>query len=287
MSWRWHKIPLTVVKGCSKNTLKNKTMKALTFLPIVLLLVACKSYMEYTAGIKELDYSFDNTTLRRFYDMETAIRHPEKVVFLDVSFATTPDPGKLYKDLNENLLRFPNLKKLTLDGNDKYPVPEPVFQLTQLEFLALSSFKDSLSWTKLDALQNLRFLSLDFCGLKTVPPAVLSLKKLQGLDLTGNEIAHLPEETSGLTELITLDLTNNSFTEIPLALKNNPKLKYIDLNNAEGTNRGELRSYQVGVNKIRTVPDLTLFPSLKELYVTYAYEELDSLSRQYANVKIR
>ena len=208
-------------------------------------------------------------------------------IFLDLSLNTAKDPEKLYTALNENIEKFIHLKKLVLEGNDKYTIPTVIFKMRTLEFLSLNAFKDSSSLNELSQLQNLRFLSLDFCGLNHVPESVTHLKKLQGLDLTGNEISYLPEEFSSLHELVTLDLTNNLFTAIPEPLKQTPKLKYLDLNNAEGTDKEQLRLYHVGVNEIKTVPDLSAFRSLKELDVTYAYEATDSLQKQYAHVKVR
>jgi len=262
-------------------------MKVLKFLSVFVLLISCKSYMEYTAGIKEIDYSFDNLTVRRFHDLDVALSYPEKVIFLDISFSSAKDPQLVFSRLNSNIEKFTHLKKLTLEGNDVYPVPENIFRMHSLEFLTLSSFKDSSAMARLNELQNLRFLGLDFCGLNSVPPSVLQLNKLQGLDLTGNEISYLPEGIADLSELVTIDLTNNLFTEIPSVLTRSPKLKYLDLNNAEGTDREKLRSYHVGVNKINYVRDLKEFRSLKELYVTDAYNGMDSLNKQYAHVKVR
>jgi|GEM_PF-6291698 len=261
-------------------------MKALKFL-LLIILFSCKSYMEYTAGCKEIDYSFDNASVRRFHDLETALKHPERVIFLDISAARVKDPHSVFYELNETITKFTHLKKLTLEGNDTLPIPGNIFKMQKLEFLALTSFKDTSKLSQLNWLQNLRFLSLDFCGLDHLPSSVLLLKNLQGLDLTGNEISYLPEEFSVFRELITIDLTNNLFTEVPSVLRQNQKLKYIDLNNAEGTEREKLSVYRVGVNDIKRMPDLWEFKSLREIYITHAYPGVDSLQRQYAHVKVR
>lgn len=262
-------------------------MKLVKCLPLFILLFSCKSYMEYTAGIKEIDYSFDNASVKRFSNLESAMKHPERVVFLDISFATAKDPRSLFKRLNDNINQFVQLKKLTLEGNDTLPIPGAIFNMPKLEFLTLTSFKDTSGLSALTNFYNLRFLGLDFCGLKQVPAPVMKLKNLQGLDLTGNEISALPPQFADLSNLITVDFSNNMFTEIPQSLKYNNKLKYLDFNNAEGIEKDKLSVYRVGVNEIKRIPDLAEFKSLKELYVTYAYSDVDSLNKHYAHVRVQ
>ncbi len=247
-------------------------------------MISCKSYMEYTAGIKELNYSFDNKNVKRYSSLKSALKVPANVSFLDISIANDKESEKTIQDINSNILKFPNLKKLTILGNHTSALPLNILKISSLEFLAINSFNLDKN-IRIDSLKNLKFISLGDCNLKELPESILNLTSLQGIDITANEISFIPLSISKLIDLRTIDLTNNNFTEIPNSLNKCINLQYIDLNNAEGTDIVKLKSYNIGVNNIKTVTDLNEFKNLKGLYLTWAYSDIESLKLKYPNIK--
>ncbi len=242
--------------------------------------------MEYTVGTNDIDYSYDNNKVKRYSNLKKAIKDPKKVVFLDIWLTNDRESEALAQELESNIFRFSNLKKLTVYGNHKSRLPENIFKITSLEFLAINSFNLDPN-TKFDDLKRIKFLSLGDCRLTKIPESILNLTTLQGIDLTANEITYIPERISNLTELRTIDLTNNNFLEIPTQLAKCHKLQYIDLINSEGTNVDKLKSVNVGVNEVKVICDLNEFKSLKALYLTWAYPDIESLKLKYPNLKFK
>jgi len=240
--------------------------------------------MEYTVGTKELNYSFDNKNVKRYNSLKSALKVPANVIFLDISITNDKESEKRIQDINSNILKFPNLKKLTILGNHNSILPQNILKISSLEFLAINSFNLDNA-INFDSLKNLKFISLGDCKLKELPESIINLTSLQGIDLTANEISYIPLNISKLFDLRTIDLTNNNFTEIPNPLKKCINLQYIDLINSEGTDIDKLKSYNIGVNKIKTLTDLNEFKNLKGLYLTWAYSDVESLKLKYPNIK--
>ena len=270
------------------NSLRHLPMKIRILSFLMLLLSSCKTYLEFTEGIKELDYSFENNKVKRYHTLKTALANADKVVFLDISFTSEKDPGKLVQELNANILKFPNLKKLTLLGDHKSGLPENILKLGSLEFLAINSITIDPN-TDFSRLEKLRFLCLGDCRLEKIPASVLRLTNLQGIDLTGNEIHSIPEEASTFYDLRTIDLSNNNFSEIPEALKKCTHLKYMDFINSEGLDKEKLKTFHIGVNEIKTIGDLNEFRNLQGLSLVWAYprEDIASLRLKYPHLTIK
>ncbi len=65
-------------------------------------------------------------------------------------------------------------------------------------------------------------------GLREVPPEVFDhAQTLEYLDLSGNQLDHLPDELAGLTRLKTLFCSNNAFTALPNVLGRCPDLDLV------------------------------------------------------------
>lgn len=254
---------------------------------IAIFCISCKSYMEYTAGTKELNYSFSKAKAKRYSSLEKALKAPDKVVFLDISLGS----NSAAKQLNDNLTKFKNLKKLTINcyGVSNSNFPQNIFKCSNLEFLVIFGFEnlDHQNLKELNKLDKLVFLSLTNCNLKFIPKYVYQLNKLEGLDLTLNNISSIPNEIGSLKTLRTIDLTNNCLTRFPMNLSNCSKLEWIDVNNAEGDNKAAMERLGFCINQINKIEDLNSFASLKEVSVFRSVNtyEISRLKKAYPNIK--
>jgi len=267
-------------------------MKYLPILAILtVFLFSCKSYLEYTSGTKELNYSFPIEKTKRYANLEKALKSPDDVIFLDISSNSFSNPNEGFKKLNESLPKFKNLKKLTLTcyGIENSNFPKNIFNCHHLEFLVISGFRqlNHNHLSQLSDLKNIVFLSLGNCNLKSIPDQVLQLKSLEGLDLGLNNIASIPAEIGQLKNLRTIDLTNNCLKTFPMNLAECTKLEWIDVNNAEGSDKEALDRLGYCMNEIDNIQNLDKFNSLKELslFQTMNADDINKLKVTYPHIK--
>ena len=140
--------------------------------------------------------------------------------------------SQVYK-LPESICRCPNLKRLDVSQSQLRSLPKNIGEAKSLITLNLSytpikELPESIgkctnlenlttcnctAIEKLPAsigkLANLRDADFSYCSLKTFPIALTELSKLEGVDLTGNYIAALPEEIGKLKNLVYISLSNN------------------------------------------------------------------------------
>jgi internalin A len=76
---------------------------------------------------------------------------------------------------------------------------------------------------------NFSVLSLRDCAFTHIPDEVLELKKLEILDLSGNQLKKLPKEFNQLKNLHGLDLGDNQFMDFPEEICQLPGLKHLNL----------------------------------------------------------
>ncbi|MFT5885370.1 MAG: Leucine-rich repeat (LRR) protein [Arcticibacterium sp.] len=138
------------------------------------------------------------------------------------------------------------LKKEFFDLDEALEQPELVFRLN-LSNQAIQLPDDI--WTKFP---NLLYLSLKNDHLKEIPKGIGDLKKLEILDLSGNDFRSLPSTFSNLTSLQELYLENDHLKAIPKGIGNLKKLKILDLSG----------------NDFRTLPSsFSNLTNLQELYL--------------------
>lgn len=270
-------------------------MKKSTFLLILVLTLffSCsKSYLEYTLGIKELNYSFDEN-IKRYSNLERALKTPLTVRFLDINLKKTKNPDETLKKLNKNIEQLVNLKKLTITSNrnEINYFPENIFNCNSLEFLVFQEFKNfnPVYLDSLPKLNKLVFLALNASDIKTIPNSVLELNKLEGLDLTANGITTIPKEIKKLKSLKTLDLTNNCFSEFPSELKGCESLEILDLNNAEGMDADQLKFLGCCHNTMSNFDSLSELKKIKtvSLFMVITNEEKKRLQKDYPNIEFK
>lgn len=248
-------------------------MKVIFVVSFVLTVIctSCKSYLEYTVGTKELDYSVKLNKVKRYSSIEAALVNPWEVEFLDLNLQMIEDKQEALTTLNEKISQFKNLKKLVisnaLDANLIFPMD--ILKHQPIEFLVIQSWQ-GLSpeiFNSLPQLKNLIFLGFPDCKLNKFPSSLCAIEKLQGLDFHANCVEQVPEEIEQLKDLRTIDLTNNGLRSFPIELSACKKLQWLDINNAEGNNVELLKSHGFCVNLISDFRALKNFESLKSVTV--------------------
>ncbi|XP_041749072.2 extracellular matrix protein 2 [Coregonus clupeaformis] len=174
-------------------------------------------------------------------------------------------------------LNIPELKSLSLEGNDITTIPVGAFNgIPNLEWINLGKNRLMAAGIAPHAFKGLKFLSrlyLDNNLLETVPTDLPST--LQELKFNENHLKGIEENSfQGLSSLLTLELEGNVLSEgnvDPLAFSPLSQLSYLRL----------------GRNHFRTVPQ-GLPPSLLEVYLeNNLIEEIsDSVFNQTTNLNV-
>ncbi|WP_016972554.1 NEL-type E3 ubiquitin ligase domain-containing protein [Pseudomonas tolaasii] len=114
------------------------------------------------------------------------------------------------------LRAFPEVKTLTLSGNQLVSLPPALEGMALLERLDLSGVGISdpeRLYPTLEQIENLRWLDVSYCDLETF--SLDTLDGLESLNLSNNELAHWPDGVLRATQLRTLDLSSNPLEAIP------------------------------------------------------------------------
>ncbi|MCZ2355348.1 MAG: leucine-rich repeat domain-containing protein [Bacteroidia bacterium] len=117
-----------------------------------------------------------------FYDLDEALKSPEKVYKLSLS-------DKKYTEFPKEILVFKNLQVLNLNRNKIKELPADI-----------------------STLKNLRELSLYKNKLVHLPKEFCELTRLESCYLGKNQLEGFPREIVNLRKLRYLDLTNNNLT---------------------------------------------------------------------------
>ncbi|VVN98686.1 hypothetical protein PS710_02478 [Pseudomonas fluorescens] len=120
--------------------------------------------------------------------------------------------------LNAFLRNFPNLRSLSLTGNELSRIPQAIAAMPKLVHLDLSDNRIHLtpeSITLLNGLEQLQTLNLSFNPALGQTPTVTALKQLRHLALRGTKIVDWPVGVNDLAALQTLDLRDNLIAQIP------------------------------------------------------------------------
>jgi Leucine-rich repeat (LRR) protein len=160
-----------------------------------------------------------------YTDKERALKDPERICYLDLSF-------KEYNLLSSELLSLRNLKELKLQGTTLTAVPFEIGQLRKLEVLDVTDSTEIISIpSTIGLLSQLRILELGGTAISVLPAEVGALKKLRKLDLSHNELNALPEELTQIQTLEILSLRNNNIIVLPVEIDKWINLKEIDITN--------------------------------------------------------
>lgn len=162
------------------------------------------------------------------------------------------------EDFPLELLDFPNLTELYLDGNcTRFPERTPKWDQLKTLSIKWPAFKGDLSdLFRLPRLSNLKIietpikrfllplgnppaplksLTIKDCGLSLLPEEVSMLWQLEEMNLSGNELTELPKAFIDLQNLKRLNLDSNMFKIFPDDVKKMPKLSHLSIDNNKFT----------------------------------------------------
>lgn len=182
--------------------------------------------------------------MKLYKNLASASKEREDVTALKISVKGDQFP--------EELLNFPNLTELYLEGDCKnFPVSSPVWNKLKILSIKWPLFTGDLSSLfSLPALENLKIietplktfllplgkanaplksLTIKDCGLKSLPEEFSMLVHLQELNLSGNRLAKLPFAFTELKLLKRLNLDRNQFEQFPDSIKKMPGLSHLSI----------------------------------------------------------
>ena len=126
---------------------------------------------------------------------------------------------------------FVNLRCLALYLCDLSPIPEGVWEFSELKELSVSNKfsgnKSEIS-PKIKNLTKLVHLQFSNCDLTAIPDDVWELSELQSLDFNDNNICNISPKIKNLTKLTYFQCRYNKLTTFPTEICQSTKLIYLD-----------------------------------------------------------
>lgn len=182
--------------------------------------------------------------MKLFKSLSTASLAREEVTALKINVKG--------EDFPSELLNFPNLEELYLEGNCKqFPFEGPAWEKLRVLSIKWPMFTGDLSSLfRLPKLENLKIietplktfllplghasaplksLTIKDCGLKFLPEEIEMLTHLSEANLSGNELTQLPHGFLILKELKRLNLDNNQFVQFPDMIKKMTLLSHLSI----------------------------------------------------------
>ena len=143
-----------------------------------------------------------------------------------------------WKNSDNYISNFTNLKTLDLTGNSLSELPKWIGNLTELEELYLANNTIHILPSWVENLKQLKILSLDNNKLADLNASIWNLSNLQYLSLNGNRLDRLAPQVGQLSNLQTLLISGNELTDLPTELMNLINIKRLAiLDNQFGSNR--------------------------------------------------
>lgn len=169
-------------------------MRAFTSLLLLFIL-----FLPKTKAQSQLLDSLTLDTLTAFTSIDEAMKHPEKVIKLELR-------KKKLKKFPAEIFKFTNLQYLDLSKNDIEDIPSEIGQLKDLQYFAISRNGLQEFPTQIGGLSNLYYLKANNNNLTSLPAEIGKLEKLKNFDLWSNDIDNFPLEIKNLKNLRLLDL---------------------------------------------------------------------------------
>ncbi|SEW29636.1 Leucine rich repeat-containing protein [Chitinophaga sp. YR573] len=166
------------------------------------------------------------------------------------------------------LKEMPACKVLKLSGCH-IPIPASISSLSQLETLEIA-YNAPTDISALQSLTSLKVLNVEGIKIKEWE-WLLSLNKLEILNINNNELQTLPDSLFSLRQLNRLEAKQNKITVVQERLNELVSLRYLDLSNNQIKDFPyflsvlQLQSLLLRSNKISLIDTAISFPSLREL----------------------
>ena len=216
----------------------KKKLVLILFLLSVVVLFAISLYRNLNVGKSDVSFEEEEKTLcekeGRYYELQKALREPEKVCFLQLAnqselppqIGTLKNLRELHVTATNHVNNIPsqigelrNLAVLDLMFNENLEeIPKEVYRLKNLEKLLLTNNKLRELPSGISGLKKLKVLRLDNNHLKCLPSDIVELYNLKDLRLGGNNLEMLPPGIEKLKNLEILSTYHN-----PLVLDQTPQ----------------------------------------------------------------
>lgn len=153
-------------------------------------------------------------------------------------FIDAQDSGVTNIDLSKNKLgKIPEglehlskiLTEFSISHNGLTEIPSFIAQFTRIQYMNVSSNKLESLPEEFGCLETIRELNIANNGFREIPLCVYDLKTLEILIACDNKIEEIDASETGLgalKRLATLDLTNNNLEHVPAILGNLTQLRY-------------------------------------------------------------
>ncbi|OJD39895.1 conserved leucine-rich repeat protein [Diplodia corticola] len=181
-------------------------------------------------------------------ELPVGLRRLEGLTILNLS------RNRLHNDAFEVISQIGSLRELRIAENDlEGDLPQSIGSLNNLEVLELQGNRIARLPDALRELVNLRVLNVNTNGMSSLPMDVLAALPLAELFASKNALrgTFFPETVTEMSRLQTLDLSGNALTSLGSSDLSMPALKSLNLS----------------INRIETLPDLTRWTSLLTLLV--------------------
>lgn len=197
----------------------------------------------------------------------------EEIPYIQVLTVRIMDLDQFLQDVQENPINTAS-PVLNLSGKGVTRLLPSFGRLTSLTELTLSfNYLRNLPIT-IGNLENLELLCLSENALRDLPPTFVNLTKLKSLNLYANCLRYVPEALKELRALERLYLDSNPFREV-IEFQSNWKslttLSILDCRQGSISptvnNLAELRTFNMGGNSWKTLPDLEGLVSLRNLSI--------------------
>jgi Leucine-rich repeat (LRR) protein len=217
----------------------------------------------------------------------------ERVVKENINYSNILSLRFNISDISPEIEKLKYINKLEIIGNSHKKsaftqLPEPIFRMTQLEYLRIdeSQLKEiSPSIVNLINLRKLRFTESD---ISEIPRVITQLNKLEILSIFNNKIQVIPDEIGELTELEEFWAFSNQIKVLPASIGKLKKLKHLHLSSnqlevlpPEIGNLINLEELSLSGNPLKSIPsEIANLKKLKRLELSHS-PILDNAQKSY------
>uniref|UniRef100_UPI004048FFFD leucine-rich repeat domain-containing protein n=1 Tax=Fulvivirga sp. TaxID=1931237 RepID=UPI004048FFFD len=146
-------------------------MKSYLILAIAIFFVSCSR--DY--------YKFNNEKFLWHKDLNKALKHPNKILALDLS-------NQGLTGIPSEVSEFNNLQFLSLTENDISQIPEFIYNNDSIRGLFFYANENLKLSSSIGGMTNLSVLEVIRCGLDSLPVELFELKDLKHLGISGNNL---------------------------------------------------------------------------------------------------
>ncbi|XP_051013321.1 toll-like receptor 2 [Acomys russatus] len=252
--------------------------------------------LPYTPELSEVE--FDDCTLNGVGDFHPSesdvVRELGKVQTVTIRRLHIPN-FYLFYDLSTVYSLLKKVKRITVENSKVFLVPCLFSQhLKSLEFLDLSEnlmveeyLKNSACEDAWPALQTLVLSQNHLRSIEKTGEILLTLKNLTALDISRNSFHHMPDTCQWPPKMRFLNLSSARIQVIKACIPQTLEVLDVSNNNLDSFSLylPRLQELYISRNKLKTLPDASLFPVLLVMKIrenaisTFSKDQLDSFPK--------